>query len=289
MKYRKLLFLSCVAIAVSVAVRTLQVLYTIDGATGFFKSAYAEKGFNMSVIVLGITLVMTIIGATIHRCPQRMPKVTPALGIASIMIGAGIAYDITTVAISARIPFWQVILLDLTGYASVGFFLAYGAKFIHNYRLPRPLYVIPVCFWVVKLVFSFTTVSSLALIVDNAFMLFCYSAVLIFMLEFAKLANDKDIKTNHKKLMASGIAAVILCASISVPRFAAIVMGRAEVLHENLSSILSIFTVGCFIAVFLLSHFRDENLSSRHKRRIMSVNPGSGRDSFYISSGRGKG
>lgn len=290
MKYKKIAFLFLIALAAGVMIRTLQVFYTIDGATGFFKQSYADMGFKMSVVVLGLTLIMTIIGATVHRCPARMPKVNPVLGVASIALGAGVAYELATVAVSARIPLWQIILLDITGIATVLFFIAYGAKFIHNYALPRKLYIIPVSYWMIKLVFTFTTISSLALIIDNMLMILSYCAVLIFMLEFAKLANDKDLKTNHKKLMASGICAVLLCAFISLPRLFAIVLGRSDVLHENLSSVLTTLTVGVFIAAFIFSHFRDENLSTHHrKNRLLSVNPGEGMDSFYMGSGRGKG
>lgn len=284
MKYKRILNFFAIALICGIVVRTFQVVYTIDGSTGFFKSNYAEFGFKMMVFICALLVLIAVMGASVRRCPRKLLKVNPILGILSIALSVATVYEISTVVLSSRVPNWQVVLFNLSGYLAAAFFAAYGIKAFYDYRLPHPLYILPVIFWIIKLIYTFTAISTLSLITDNIFMLACYCAVLIFMLEFAKLANNIDMKWNFKKILSSGLSAVYLCFVFSVPRLLVAIFGNSTVLHESIGSAFSTLLMGAFTSCFLISHFKNRNLSKRkhsvHSTQFMKAVDNT--NDFYI-------
>ncbi len=283
MKYKHLILFFLVALPVSVLIRVFQVFFTIDGTTGFFKPEYKAFGLCMVVLVLAIIAATVFISVFIRRCPPKMPRVKPSLGISSILLGLSILYETLNTSYAPNIPFWQKGLVIVFGGTSVVFFVAYGLKMFKNYHIKRRFYVVPVLYWMVKLIFIFTGISSLALISDNVFLVLSYCSALVFMLEYSKFANKIDVDMNYKKLFASGLAAVILCAVTSFPRFIAVIIGNTKILHESIVSSVTLFFTAVFIAAFIFNDYSVHNLKvkKRHHRAKTSA-PGTQTDGFYI-------
>ncbi len=284
MKYKHLVTLFAVALPVSVLIRVFQVFFTVDGTTGFFKPDYKTLGICMVVILLAIIATTAIISVFIRRCPPKMPRVKKSLGTSSLLLGLSVLFEIFNTSYTTNIAFWQKGLVVLFGGATAVFFIAYGLKMFKNFHINRKFYVVPVLYWMIKLVFIFTGISSLALISDNVFLVLSYCGTLIFMLEYAKFANKIDIDMNYKKLFASGLAAIILCAVTSLPRFIAVIMGNTEILHESVASPVTVFFTGVFIAAFIFNDYSVHNLKIKkhHHHRAKTCTPGTQTDGFYI-------
>ena len=91
-----------------------------------------------------------------------------------------------------------------------------------------------------------------------------YSLSLLFFISFGKLYNGIDPEYNFRKLMATGMAAVILCLTQSVPYFIINVLTGGVYRHTSVSCNFALLATGIFAAVFIFSHFSYSNTVASH-------------------------
>ena len=289
MKYKNIIFFFAIALPVSVVVRLLQIIYTIDALTGFFKQPYRSMSTTMTIVMLLACAVTAILSFTTHRSPEKPPKVNIFLGLTSVALGASILIEIVTEHLASSIPLWQILLLDISGLLATAFFLAYGAGAVLKFKLPGLLSVFPCIYWIARLICVFMSVSPLALISDNVLILACYCVSLLFMVNFAKLMAGIKDDYNFRKLMSFGFVAVILCAADGIPRAVLMMTGRAAYLHSSVSATYTVLAAGLFILAFTLSHFGRGNLSFKRRLETTSTEfmPDDGSYSdFYVEPGK---
>ena len=287
MRYKHIMLSLGISLPVCVLLRTYQLLFMIEGKTGFVGRNYIFLSAAVMVVIFAAVALNTIFGATVHRSPKRMPKVNFALGISAMLLGGAVIFDSIDSMLQAPVSSWQTFVLVVMGCVCAIWFMAYGVKAIYNYKLPHLTYIIPVIYWAAKFIVVFTSISPLTLITDNVFVLISYCAVLIFMFEFAKVANNIDKDTTYKKLMASGIASVMLCFISAIPRFIATGTGNTESLHDSVSSVFVTLMTGLFVLSYTVSHFSNAILSYKKKRRSLRLDvlPIEGHsDSFYTGN-----
>ncbi len=283
MRFKNILTYFYIALVTAVVLRTYQLIYAIDNVTGFFKQPYRTVGTLIMAAIFAIILSVGVISATVHRCPIKMPHVDYFTGGVALVTGLSILYNISTSAPTANVPSWQRILLNLTGLAAGLFFCLYSVKSVKKFKIPSFAFIIPVLFFIVKLIYTFTSVSSLALITDNILILLTYICVLLFMFELAKLANGLDSEKGYKKILVTGLTAVILCAVSSVSNILAAAVLNHTDLRESFSSIVSNLFIGLFIFRFIRIHFSGRNLRRhRHKKHSVKFMGGDGGNNFYM-------
>ena len=287
MRYKHIMLSLGFSLPVCVLLRTYQLLFMIEGKTGFVGRNYTYLSTAVMIVIFAGIALNAIFGATVHRSPKKMPKVNIALGISSMLLGGAIVYDSIDSVVETPTTSWQDFLLVVMGCICAIWFMAYGAKAVYNYKLPHLTYTIPVIYWAAKFIVVFTGISPLTLITDNVFVLIAYCAVLIFMFEFAKVANNIDKESTYKKLLSSAIASIMLCVVSSLPRLIATGTGSIESLHDSVSSVFVMLVTGLFILVYTLSHFSNSNLPYKKKRRALKLDilPIEGHsDSFYTGN-----
>ena len=282
MRFKNILTYFYIAVVTSVVLRAYQLIYTIDGVTGFFKQPYKTVGTLIMAVIIAVILSIAIISATVHRCPIKMPHIDYLTGGTAFLAGLGILYETLNIMPTANVPAWQRIFLNLTGLLAGVFFCAYALKSVKKFKIPSILFIIPVIYYIVKLIYVFTAVSSLALITDNIINLLMHISVLLFMFELAKLANSLDSDKGYKKLLASGLTASTLCAVCSLSQIAAAVMLNQTDLRDGFASIASTLFTGLFIFRFTRIHFSGRNLRRHRKRRhTVKFMEGDGGNNFY--------
>lgn len=287
MRYKHIMLSLGISLPVCVLLRTYQLLFMIEGKTGFVGRNYTFLSVAVMIVIFAAIALNSIFGATVHRSPKKMPKVNFALGISAMLLGGAVIYDSIDSMAQTPTASWQTFVLVVMGCVCAIWFMAYGAKAIYNYKLPRLTYIIPVIYWAAKFIVVFTSISPLTLITDNVFVLISYCAVLIFMFEFAKVANNIDKDTTFKKLLSSGIASVMLCFVSAIPRFIATGTGNTESLHDSVSSVFVTLITGLFALVYILSHFGVSNLSYKKRQHALKLDilPIEGHsDSFYTGN-----
>ncbi len=267
MKFKHIMWFFAVALGACTFIRTLQMLFTLDATTGFIKTEYRTLGMAMMAIICVAAVLSVAIGASVKRCPVKMPTVKPLLGIGSMLLGAAILVEVFTPAYLLKYASVYIVVgIEAFGCFTGVFFIAYGLKAFIKYKLPTPLYMIPVAYWAVKLVYMFMSISTLALITDNILVCAAYGSTLVFMLEYAKLANKINIQATSRLLLASGMCASIFSIVSSLPRFVVVLTGNSKVLHESIFSTLTMLVTGVFMILFIAYYFRNKNLSHHHRR-----------------------
>jgi hypothetical protein len=78
-------------------------------------------------------------------------------------------------------------------------------------------------------------------------------------LQFAKLYNGLDSEYNFRKLLSTGIIAVILSFTQTVPHLILKLATGYSFMHTSLAANVNIFFIGIFIMVFIFSHFSFKN------------------------------
>lgn len=255
MKYKKIIFLFGVFLPVAILLRLVQFSFTIDYSTGFYIKEFQSNGEAMFWVLLALMFSPSLFALFSHRSPEHPPRPNIILSIASFMLGASIIYEMFFEKFSASVVDWQITLIKIAGVFAAAFFICFGLNRFISFRLPNICTAIPTVYFILRIICDFTSISSLALISENLVLMLAYCAVLIFMLQFAKLYNGLDSEYNFRKLLASGLASIMLCLTQTLPHFILKVLTGYSFMHTSLSGNINLFFTGVFIAVFLFSHF----------------------------------
>ena len=258
MKHRHTLMLLAVALPISVLLRAIQTYFTIDGSTGFIKQQYSAISVIITVIICAAAASVGLLAATLEGEKQNSVKPCPAVAIASALAGGMFIYQaVAGISAFGSGAWYDVLLLFLT-LASAVVFVAYGLKNIYDYKMPSLMLVIPVVYYVVKLISVFVSTSALALVTENIFLIFTNSILLWFMFEFASFENEiGDITKKPKRLFAAGLAATMLCAVTALPKVILSVLDKAQLSGGDISAALLNVAIGIFILAYRICNFGD--------------------------------
>lgn len=263
MKHRHSLMLLSVALPICVLLRAIQMYFTIDGATGFIKQQYSIISVIITVIICAAVASVGLLATTLEDVKQNTFKQCPAVAIASALAGGMFIYQ-TVAGLSAISGAWYDTLLVFLTLVSAFVLVAYGLKNIYEYRFPSLILVIPVVYYVVKLISVFVSTSALALVTENVFLIFTNSVLLWFMFEFASFENEiGDTAKKPKRLFASGLAAVILCAVASLPKLILSILGKIQLSSGDVSAALGAAAIGIFILVYIVCNFIDKSENTK--------------------------
>jgi len=255
MRYKKIMLFFCLALPICMILRYLQISYTIDATTGFFHNEFKLYGDLLTVAIFVPVILASVFGFFTYRTVQNPTERNWTLRVASGLFAVSVLFETFFGRVSINVRVWQALLLRISGLALAVFLIMYAAGLFIKIKLPTLVAVLPIIYYVMKIICDFTSISSLALISDNVIIIATYCVMLLFMLNFAKFYNDVVNEKASKKLLASGIASIILCFTQSVPYLLVNVTNGFNYSHTSLESNLSIFCAGLFIAAFTFSHF----------------------------------
>lgn len=270
MKYKKIVLFFCIAFPISILLRTLQVIFTIDAETGFFKAEYNGVGGGLLIVLAAICAVIWVICLASHRNPDRPPKKNPGICISATLLAIALGVELLSESFSGTVMAWQIILLVIFGLAAITSLLLYAAGGFLKFDVPNICTIVPAVYFVMRIICTFASISSLALISDNIITLSAYCVVLVFFIAFGKLYNGVEGEKDFRKLMASGFVATILCFAQSVPYFILNFLCDSKFEHTTKAMNLSLLALGLFIGVFTFSHFSLSNMRMKHRHHSSS-------------------
>lgn len=278
--YIKLSFLLVLVLGVMARFKMLTDI--TEAKTGFFIVGRERSGLFYAFILFLLIIVFSTCAALVNRCPQKTPKVSRHLGVVSIVTGMFILIESITYITQVSMFNWEKLLLGITGPVTAIFFVLYGMKGFKNYKLPRPLYAIPILYYLARFVCEFISVSKTALIFQNILNLAAIALVLIFMLEWGKIANNIASGLSYKTILISGGAAALVCEFASVPELVYLYLRKASVPHQNPISLVGLAVMGVFIIFYLYRHFKGSNLQrKRHPKKARTLKDMDGTN-YYV-------
>ncbi|MGN0494298.1 MAG: hypothetical protein ACI4F7_11670 [Acutalibacteraceae bacterium] len=259
MKYNKILLFFGITLPLCVLLRTLELFFTVETETGFFKNEFKSIGVYLLILIIAIAASLAIICFTGHRNPEHPPKTNPFMSAAAILTAFSIGAELYNESFSGTVMKWQLTLLMVTGLAAAVYFFLYGLTGFIDLRLPALASVIPALYLVMRIICSFTSISSLALISDNVLLLAAYCLLLLFFLSFGKLYCGIGAENEFRKLMAMGLTATVLCFTQAVPHIIINLATNNGYQHTSDTANFSLLMFGIFAAAFVFSHFSASN------------------------------
>ena len=264
MKQRHTMILLGFSTAVCVILRILQLAFTIDSETGFIKQQYSAISVAITFIVCAATAAVAFLVAHANETQARNEVFHPAVAGASIFTGVMFLYQfiigVTLIGKGSASGIIGVLMALLC--AAV--FVAYGAKEMFEFKVPSIVLVVPVVYYIVKLITIFVSTAKLALVTENIFTLFTNCVILWFVFEFSKFENQiGEIEKSPKKLFSSGIAVVMMCAITTLPKIILVIFGKMAASHEDIADSLLNLAIAVFVAVYILCNFGDKTKSEK--------------------------
>ncbi len=262
MKCRNLFMILYAITPVAVIIRLFQVLKYTDCKTGFFSADYLNKAEFSTIVFVVLIIIASALTLTVKRCPLKIPRVSPSLGVASGLLFAVVmlkTYYFALSILSGKSSFSLVWLL-LVDFATAVFLLFYAAKAIYSFHIKRICYVAPLVFFISNLLVFYVKTSRMSLIPENVFYVLAAASTTVFFLYFAKIANTITTKNSHKILFFFGMLSIVFSEAFSIPQLVSLVVNKNTYLHNELSTYLLFFVSGIFVLVFLKQFFRTKNL-----------------------------
>lgn len=279
MKYKKIVLFFLITLPLSILLRTLQLFFTVETDTGFFKAEYKMVGFYLLAVIIAICACLAIVCFTGHRNPEHPPKTGPVISLSSFLAAFCIGAELFDESFSGVVMPWQTALLTLFGVLAAVYFILYGMSGFIKFKLSPLLSVIPSVYFIMKIICSFTAISSLALISDNILVLSAYCVILLFFLNLGKLYNGIDSERNFRKLMGSGLVSIVLCFTQSIPHIIINLATAGGYQHTSNAANFSLLGFGIFIAAFTFSHFSLKNVAVVRSRETHEKTDGE----FYFN------
>ena len=269
MRYRYTMNLFYISLPICLLLRTIQLIFTIDETTGFIKQQYSSISTVIMIVICAAVAAVGLLGLIGDGIKAGERKLSPAIALTSVLAGGMFIYDTVTSLTNLNSSSWYDLVLIILGVLSAIVFILYGLKNVYDYNMPSMMLVIPVFYYILKLITIFVSTSDLALVTENIFLLFTNGALLLFMFEFAKFENNiGDSKKENKKLFATGIISVMLCAISTVPKIIGFLVNKTQPTSQDISSALLAIVVGVFVLLFIICNFSDK--ANKRKKHIVS-------------------
>lgn len=259
MKYNRIKAFVIIALISCIAIRTLQLFFTIDEVTGFHIKEFENYGRIMTAIIFAFALFTVIFSLISHKKPEHPPKQNPLISLLAVFLSVTVFLDALNCQSNIVAKAFQETALLVTGFLASLFFLLYAISGFVKFNIPKVMFLFPTLFYIIKLAFDFLNVSSIAMINDSVMHITSECFILIFMLQFAKLYFGMDSDYNFRKIMASGFATSIFCLSQTVSQFIYVFFANGQFRHLPVTSHLNLLAFGLFSLVFTFCHFGKKN------------------------------
>lgn len=256
MRYKHTLTLLGITLPICVILRVLQSIFTIDSTTGFIRQQYTGISVLITVIIFAGVFSVGIMSVAAEGIKIKKTQKNLPLAIGSLLIGGMFIYASLALVSSTTVYVWYDTVQVLLGFISAFVFIFFGFKNIFLYRFPAILLVVPVFYYVIKLISIFVSTSALALVTENIFLLFTNASLLVFVLEFSKTENGIYKTPNTKKLFSSIVVSGMLCVVQSLPKL--LVFG-AYLSRRDMADALLTLAMGVFVILYVAIAFEDEN------------------------------
>ena len=260
MKLNKIILFFLISLPASVIMRFLQLYFTTDIKTGFYKTESAGYGTVLLLLIFLFCAANFVFSRFVFNRPEHPPAGNVTLSVSSMALAISIFCEIFSGTRADSLVLWQYTTLNIFGIAAALYFVVFSVIPLVNLTLPPVFSCLPVMYILILIVCDFTTISKLALIPENIILLAVYCFLLLFFLHFAKLYNNTDNEKNFKNILSFGSTSVILCLTNSIPSITANTISGFEYSHISIFTNFTVLFFGLFISAFLSAHFSKRNL-----------------------------
>ncbi len=268
MRYRHTIKLLGACLPICLILRTLQLIFTVDSATGFIKQQFSGISVTIMVVIFAAIVSVGVLGFAADGVKIQKAQKNIFLAASAFLVGCMFIYDTVASLQTQNITAWYDIVTVFLGLITAAVFFAFGVKNIYDIKFPHIFLVVPVFYYILRIITVFVSTSALALVTKNIFLIFTNGILLFFMFEFAKFENNIDEKPKLRKFFASGIMAVMLCFTESLPKF----ISQTDIMSDrDIADGILTLTMGAFVLTYILSNFADKHsLENTHTAKHLA-------------------
>lgn len=244
MNFKKALIFFGFATPVCALLNCLVMFFTIENQSGFFKTGYGSLATLMLAIIIALIVLSCTAFFKLKRpaAPDFWNLVQSACGFL-----LGICLIVEAFKFTPLIGTGEFLatMIRLFGILSGVTFLIYTIENLLNITVLKIIYVVPVVYYILRIVSAFVYYAAVATMAETALELFAICAMLIFTMNFAKAQNKiKNKKGTVLSLPVSTACAMLIIVQIA-PSIANVFFKEEILLHAH-----SLF-VPSSIALFL--------------------------------------
>ncbi len=217
MKTKNLFIFSvCIAI-ICTAIRIATVFYTTQDTTGFFIARLAFFGVFLSVTIFILTVIAFVFAFFADKKASADFKLNKISGVLSVICGIVTLLYPALFNTSAIIA-WQNNLTLFFSFLTGIWFTFFGLSAFTDLKIPSIANVIPMFYYLMRLVLVFTSFSASALVSEHVFSLAYRCILLVFMLMFLRICAGYPTNRTLKFFLPVSIITFILTFTSVVSR-----------------------------------------------------------------------
>ena len=255
MNIRKISLYFLAALPLCVCARFFQITETLDYENGFFINGKETFGYFLLLVILVLCAMVAVVSFKVDDIPKQHPKRSWLLAISASFVSLRLFWELFGEVMSFAMPAWQVLVVKFVTVITAIYFLILLVQKLLGFRISPMFHIIPAVYAIIKTIFTFINISALSVISDNIFLMASYCLLMLFFINYARIYNGVERKVASKKVVAWGLVASVICITFSMPTMVMTSFSNAAYLHSNISVSNTLFTMGCFIAVFIFEYF----------------------------------
>lgn len=252
-KLKYLLFLFASSLLILLPVRVYQLLATVETETGFF----AQKDATVYLVyALVILFPLVFLGLSYVSREVPSPKLpagkNPVLGIASIVMAAGLVFDIVSTE-SRIIPATQanfqiflsvlrsnisqaggffMLLRLIFAFLAIIYFAVFAVSHLNgraSYKEYKVLALAPLCWATTKLISNLMHAISFLRVSELLFEIFMLVFLMLFFMTFARISSGVFTEDSMWGIYGYGLSASLFAGLVTVPRIVMLAVGKNAV------------------------------------------------------------
>lgn len=240
----------CLVAVTSLPLRTYQFFTNIEAGTGFWLNA-SDMFIFILYGILAAGIIISMAASLVYKKElgfDRTPAKRPVQGIIALLAAVSILYETalnlniiinelpSAAADASRVSLYVLCGQVLFGVFAAIYFVVFGISMLSgstNASEYKVISVAPPVWFMLRLVYRFTTKISFIKVSDLLLELFMLAFMLMFYTAFAQLNSKIESKGLDWKLVGYGLPAAALALICFVPRFIMMISGNGNMLYSG--------------------------------------------------------
>lgn len=251
MKYGTLLKILYFFLPAAAAVRTVQLICTVNPADGFVYRKYESLSLALGIITAAVCAAFIISGLSLKTAGKPAPEKYGNSVMISLFVMSFFSIAGGIVALFFSAPVTTQVTISAAADILMGIFFFAGAKGCLEKRTINGATGIAAVFWsAAKLVIYYSNFDGIIMNTENILNLMALCTSMMFWLYFAHINVSYRTVSSLKYVWAFGSMAAFFCTLCTVPRITVTIIGRNDVLNTassiepvNIATVLFILTI----------------------------------------------
>lgn len=253
MKFKKSTLVISGSVILAFVLRTLQIFFTIDQSTGFYKIEQNGLGTFLMALIVVLCMVSAVVARFYDFQTKDSEKESKLTAVVSGILAISLFYEAFNEQFGFGDATWQAIAMKTVGFLTAVYFAAMLFSAFYSFKIPDLCHTLPAIYMIIRIICSFIGIGSLSLITENIFLIASYCVSLLFFISYA--ANKCKVYMSGTSIYMRSVLAFTLCLVTAIPNLIANATSLGGYSHIPLTSQVVLTAITLFIAAFNYKRF----------------------------------